>query len=112
MGKVLLGFFPADHSNQHCLVKLVYLYIIQADLQPQNCLFAGPRFVVTSKMISQLIKLIAKGNGLPAHRFSPHSLRVGGLVTLYAAEVPEHLKQLAGRWANPKSFVTYARATL
>ena len=29
-----------------------------------------------------------------------------------AADVPDHLKQLAGRWANPKSFVAYARATL
>ena len=111
-GKGATRFFPSDPNNNNCLVKLVYLYIQQAKLQPHHCLFAGPRFVVTSKMISQLIKLIAKGNGLPANRYSPHSLRVGGLVTLFAAEVPEHLKQLAGRWANPKSFVTYARATL
>ena len=49
--------------------------------------------------------------GLPSTRFSPHSLRVGGLVTLFAADVPDNLKQLAGRWASAKSFVTYARAT-
>ena len=92
-GKGATRFFPSDKTNPNCLVRLVYSYITQANLKPHHCLFAGPLFVVTTKMISQLIKLIAKGNGLPAHRFSPHSLRIGGLVTLFAAEVPENLKQ-------------------
>ena len=57
-------------------------------------------------MVADMIKLIAIGKGLPHHRLSPHSLRVGGLVTLMAADVPDNLKQLvAGRWANPKSFL-------
>ena len=111
-GKGATRFFPGDPSNPHCLVKIVFDYVLNAKLLPTDCLFAGPQFVVTSTMISQLIKVIALGNGLPAHRYSPHSLRIGGLVTLFAADVPDSLKQLAGRWANPKSFITYARATL
>jgi LemA protein len=31
---------------------------------------------------------------------------------VYFINIPDHLKQLAGRWANPKSFLAYARATL
>ena len=112
LGKGATRFFPADVSNPDCLVRLAFEYISQAMLQPTDCLFAGPRMVITADMVSGFIKLIAIGNGLPEHRYSPHSIRVGGLVTLMAADVPDNLKQLAGRWANPKSFLAYARATL
>lgn len=111
-GKGAVRFFPSDSGNPQCLVRVVFEYITAAALSASDCLFAGPRFVVTSAMVSDLIKCIAIGNGLPQDRYSPHSLRVGGLVTLIAADVPDHLKQLAGRWANPKSFIAYARATL
>ena len=112
LGKGATRFFPADPSNSDCLVQIAFNYVISARLQPKNTLFGGCRYLVSSEIVSQLIKVIDIGNGLPHHRFSPHSLRVGGLVTLMAADVPDHLKQLAGRWANPKSFVAYARATL
>ena len=112
LGKGATRFFPSDPKNPDCLVRVAFEYIVQAKLRPTDCLFAGPRIVITKDMVSDLIKLIAIGNGLPAYRYSPHSIRVGGLVTLMAADVPDHLKQLAGRWANPKSFVAYARATL
>jgi hypothetical protein len=111
-GKGATRFFPGDLSNPHCLVRLVFAYIKYAKLTPECPLFAGLRFVVTPAHISQMVKLTAWSCGLEAHRFTPHSLRVGGLVTLFAANVPDNLKQLAGRWANPKSFITYARATL
>ena len=112
LGKGATRFFPADWSNPDCLVRIAYIYISQACLNPKDCLFAGPRIVVTMAMVADMIKLIAIGNGLPQHRLSPHSLRVGGLVTLMAADVPDNLKQLAGRWANPKSFLAYTRATM
>jgi hypothetical protein len=111
-GKGATRFFPSDLSNPNCLVQIVYNYVRYATLLPMCCLFAGPRYVVTPQHINSMIKLTAVSCGLPAHRFTPHSLRVGGLVTLIAADVPDNLKQLAGRWANPKSFVAYARATL
>jgi predicted RNA-binding protein with PUA-like domain len=50
--------------------------------------------------------------GVDHKKVSHHSLRIAGLVTLFAADVPDSLKQLAGRWADPKSFVIYARATM
>jgi hypothetical protein len=45
-------------------------------------------------------------------RVSLHSLRIGGLLALFAACVPSHLKQSAGRWSSGKSFISYARATM
>ncbi len=45
-------------------------------------------------MLCSLIKLTAEGSRLNTTRFSPHSLLVGGLVSLFAANVPDHLKQL------------------
>ena len=111
-GKGATRFFPSDIDNPSCLVRVIYEYIIAARLSPHQCLFAGNRFVVSYHYLSVLIKFIAHAQNLPVHRYSAHSLRIGGLVTLFAADVPDHLKQLAGRWASAKSFVTYARATL
>ena len=112
LGKGATRFFPADPNNPSCLVSIIFAYVRQANLSKSDCLFAGPRFVVTSTMVDFMIKYIAAGSGLNSQRFSPHSLRVGGLVSLFAANVPDHLKQLAGRWSDPKSFITYARATI
>ena len=111
-GKGATRFFPSDSGNPSCLVRIVYDYVSQARLSPNQCLFAGNRFVVSYRLLSSLIKHIALSQSLPVQRFSPHSLRIGGLVTLFAADVPDNLKQLAGRWASSKSFITYARATL
>ena len=111
-GKGATRFFPSDPNNIRCVVSIFHRYACEAALSPHDCIFAGPRFVVTGSMISHLIKLTAFVSGMPTNRFSPHSLRVGGLVTLFAADVPDSLKQLAGRWASPKSFVVYARATM
>ena len=111
-GKGATRFFPSDPSNVRCVVGIFHRYVKSAQLQPHNCIFAGPRFVVTDTMVSDMIKFTAITSGLPDNRFSPHSLRVGGLVTLFAADVPDSLKQLAGRWASPQSFVVYARATI
>ena len=111
-GKGATRFFPSEPANPSCLVAIFHQYARQAALRPHDCIFAGPKFVVTDTMVSHLIKITAFFAGLPANRLSPHSLRVGGLVTLFAADVPDSLKQLAGRWASPQSFVVYARATM
>ena len=111
-GKGATRFFPAEPSNPRCVVSIFHRYAREAALRPHDCIFAGPRYTVTSTMVSDMIKATAFCCGLPTNRFSPHSLRVGGLVTLFAADVPDSLKQLAGRWASPQSFVVYARATM
>ncbi len=59
-----------------------------------------------------MLKTTALALGIPADRISAHSLRVGGLVVFFAAEVPDSLKQLAGHWASANSFIIYAHATL
>ena len=113
MEKALPGsFLPNLQTQLACLVHIVYHYVKQARLSPNDCVFAGPRFTVTSDMLCSLITSTAEGSRLDSTRFSLHSLRVGGLVSLFAANVPDHLKQLAGRWSDPRSFITYARATI
>jgi len=111
-GKGATRFFPLAPSNPLCMVSFVHSYAKQAQLRANDCFFAGPRCVVSSATIAIVLKATALALGIPADRISIHSLRVGGLVVLFAAEVPDSLKQLAGRWASPHSFITYARATL
>ena len=111
-GKGATRFFPSDPSCPTCLVKIVHAYILEADLSSGQHLFAGPKFVVTVDILSATLKATATFIGLPADRVSIHSIRVGGLVSLFAADVPDSLKQLAGRWASQRSFVAYARATM
>ena len=111
-GKGAPRFFPSDPSCPTCLVKIVHAYILEADLSSGQHLFAGPKFVVTVDILSATLKATATFIGLPADRVSIHSIRVGGLVSLFAADVPDSLKQLAGRWASQRSFVAYARATM
>jgi hypothetical protein len=111
-GKGAQRFFPADFSNPECMVNIVYNYIRVADLQDDDPLFAGPHITVTDSMLANLLKATCVISGIKADLCSLHSLRVGGLVTLFAADVPDSLKQLAGRWKSPTSFVVYARATM
>jgi hypothetical protein len=59
-----------------------------------------------------MMKHTATAAGVDSTKVSHHSLRVAGLVTLFAADVPDTLKQLAGRWADTRNFVTYCRATM
>lgn len=81
-------------------------------MRPGDYFFAGPKFVVHSKLVSTVMKLTAAAAGLSGERVALHSLRVGGLVALFAAGAPAHLMVLAGRWASESSFVQYMRATM
>ena len=114
-GKGATRFFPADHSNANCLCRWMYLYAFHAHLQPTDSLFwssSSPEFRVYDQGLKSVMRVTAHMAGLPPEKLSLHSLRIGGLVALYAAGVPSHLKQLAGRWSSEKSFIPYARATM
>ena len=94
------------------MVNIVYQYIRVADLTDNDPLFCSPHITISDKMLSKLLKTTCVISGIKPELCSLHSLRVGGLVTLFAANVPDSLKQLAGRWKSPTSFVVYARATM
>jgi hypothetical protein len=114
-GKGATRFFPADHSNPNCLTRWVYLYAKRARLAPTDFFFfssSSPSYRIYSTALTSIMRLTASSAGINSARVSLHSLRVGGLVALFAAGVPTHLKQLAGRRANEKSFIAYARATM
>ena len=111
-GKGAQRFFPSDPSNPDCMVNIVYQYIRVADLTDNDPLFCSPHITISDKMLSKLLKTTCVISGIKPELCSLHSLRVGGLVTLFAANVPDSLKQLAGRWKSPTSFVVYARATM
>ena len=91
---------------------VVYRYVKEANLRPGDYFFGGPRFIVYDTLVANTMKLTAAAAGLDAARVALHSLRVGGLVSLFAAGAPAHLMVLAGRWASESSFVQYMRATM
>lgn len=112
LGKGATRFFPRQSGVQFCLVSAVYTYVRDARLRTGDCFFAGPRFMVSSDMVAKAMKDTSARAGLPPDRVGLHSLRIGGLVSLFAANAPSHLLVLAGRWASESSFVQYMRATM
>jgi hypothetical protein len=111
-GKGATRFFPRQPGANFCLVTIIYIYVKHAKLRPGNYFFGGARFIVYDTLVSNTMKQTATAAGLAAERVALHSLRVGGLVSLFAAGAPAHLMVLAGRWASESSFVQYMRATM
>jgi hypothetical protein len=111
-GKGATRFFPSEPHNMHCMCKVLHHYVKLAQLKPGQPVFAGDRVLVTAEMVASYMKRTAQALGIDSKLVAMHSLRVAGLVTLFAADVPDHLKQLAGRWASSLSFIAYARATM
>jgi len=66
------------------------------------------RFKLQYRSFNLAIKKVAKVCGLPPHRFSTHSLRIGGASILAAAGVPDYVIQKMGRWKS-LAFLTYIR---
>ena len=112
LGKGATRFFPRQPGANFCLVTVVYRYVREAKLRPGDYFFGGPRFTVYDSLVANTMKKTAAAAGLDAARVALHSLRVGGLVSLFAAGAPAHLMVLAGRWASESSFVQYMRATM
>ena len=112
LGKGAQRFFPADPLNPNCMVSIVYNYFKVADLRDNDPVFSGPHFIVSDIMVASVMKKTCVFLGMRVDLCSLHSLRIGGLVTLFAADVPDSLKQLAGRWKSTTSFLVYARATM
>lgn len=112
LGKGATRFFPRQKNSSFCLVTVIYIYVKHAGLRPGDFFFAGPRFIVDSTLVSNTMKAAAFAAGLSPARIGLHSLRVGGLVSLFAAGAPAHLMTLAGRWASESSFIQYMRATM
>jgi hypothetical protein len=112
LGKGATRFFPRQPGTAFCLVSVIYSYVIRATLIQRNYFFDSTSFRVDSKVVSTTMKKTAVAAGLPADRVMLHSLRVGGLVALFAAGAPAHLMVLAGRWSSESSFAQYMRATI
>lgn len=111
-GKGATRFFPRQLGGRFCLVTVIFIYIKNADLRSGDYFFAGLKVIVHSKLVANTMKATAQVAGLSPERVALHSLRVGGLVSLFAAGAPAHLMVLAGRWASESSFVQYMRATM
>ena len=111
-GKGATRYFPAEPNNPNCMVKRTHRYLRAATLRPDDPIFAGPRATISAELVAKVMKDTARKLGIDETKIAMHSLRIGGLVTLYAADVPDSLKQLAGRWQSPTSFIVYARATM
>jgi len=102
----------AEPSNPYCMVKVIEQYVRAAGLRNGDCFFAGPRITISSADLVSVLKSTCVKLGIDENKCTIHSIRIGGLVMLFTAGVPDSLKQLAGRWASPTSFIVYARATM
>jgi hypothetical protein len=102
----------AEPGNPHCMVKVIEQYVRAAKLRKDDCFFAGPLITISSIDLASIMKATCVHLGIDEKKCTLYSIRIGGLVTLFAAGVPDSLKQLAGRWASPTSFIVYARATM
>lgn len=111
-GKGATRFFMADRGCNTCMVSLLFAYVKAAHLRPHDHLFTSVHGMVTPIMVSNTIKRTATVAGLQQDRCTTHSLRVGGLVSLLAADVPIQHCVMAGRWASDRSLLAYARATM
>lgn len=112
LGKGATRFFPRQPGSPICLVTIIYEYVMEARLNSGSYFFASSSFIVSATLVTNTMKSTSAIAGLPADRVGLHSLRVGGLVALFAANASAHLMVLAGRWASEKSFVQYMRATM
>jgi hypothetical protein len=112
LGKGATRFFPRQPGSAFCLVTVIYIYVKRANLCQGNYFFGSSLFCVNSSIVAATMKKTALAAGLSADRVMLHSLRVGGLVALFAAGAPAHLMVLAGRWSSESSFVQYMRATI
>ena len=54
--------------------------------------------VLSYRVLSQAIKLVAREMGVDARRYRTHSLRIGGASMLAVAGVPDYVIQKQGRW--------------
>ena len=89
-------------GGSFCAVKYMDEYLRLATRRSAT----GPLFArsdgkpLTRMKLQSVIKALATACGFDADRFTSHSLRQGGAVTLHAAGYPiEHIK-LAGRWSS------------
>ena len=89
-------------GGKYCAVAFMDVCLQATAWRPAN----GPLFALsngqplTRARLQSVIKLIATAFGHDARRFTSHSLRQGGAVTLLAAGYAiEHIK-LAGRWSS------------
>ena len=89
-------------GGNFCAVKYMDEYLRLTARRPAT----GPLFArsdgkpLTRLKLQSVIKELATACGFDADRFTSHSLRQGGAVTLHAAGYPiEHIK-LAGRWSS------------
>jgi len=112
LGKGASRFAPSCPKNPHCLVRVVHTYCRIAGLRPDDPIFAGPSLLVSDDMLAFIMRRTAIACGLPPELVSIHSIRVGGLVALMAAGIPDELKMLAGRWKTAQGFLVYARSTI
>jgi hypothetical protein len=110
-GKGATRFLMSD-GRPDCIVKVIHDYLHDTKLHRGQPLFHTTSFTVTDISINNTFKAARIHLGLPSANMSTHSLRIGGLATLVAADTSEALKVLHGRWAGPSSIKAYVRATM
>ena len=112
LGKGSTRFFLARPDDPNCLVCIIYKYARAARLRAGAPFFVSPYRTISADEVKNLVKFTAIACGVPAERATLHSLRIGGLVQMFAAGVSIEVCQLAGRWASTKSLIPYMRSSM
>ena len=100
-----------------CIVAVMEEFFRRSHLlgaKPGDSLFSVPGLpVLTSTVLSRVIKQTATAMGLPAARVSTHSLRYGGATLLAVGGYPEYIIAMYGGWAEGSaSLRRYTRPTM
>ena len=100
-----------------CIVAVMEEFFRRSHLlgaKPSDSLFSVPGLpVLTSSVLSRVMKETVTAMGLPAARVSTHSLRYGGATMLASGGYPEYIIAMYGGWAEGSaSLRRYTRPTM
>ena len=100
-----------------CIVAVMENFFRRSHLlgaKPSDSLFSVPGLpVLTSNVLSRVMKETVTAMGLPAAKVSTHSLRYGGATMLAAGGYPEYIIAMYGGWApGSTSLRRYTRPSL
>jgi hypothetical protein len=109
----LIGKGRYLHLGRHTTMESELLddliwWCINSQIQPADPLLCrykhnDRRKLLTSRMISIAIKLVAKAFGFDSTFFASHSLRIGGMTTLIASGADRNVVRKIGGWSETSS---------
>jgi hypothetical protein len=92
----------ADMSDSSAFDLVVDMFMLAKITKPvgEAAFFSMGAYVLPYRRFNETVKLVAKSHGADEHRFSCHSMRIGGATVLAASNFPDYVIQNMGRWKS------------